>query len=48
MGDSATALRDPVFYRWHTNIQEIVRQFKQNLPSYTEQEVVHLGKGMFK
>ena len=39
MGDAATALRDPVFYRWHTFIQEIFHKYKDTLPKYTRQQV---------
>ena len=39
MGDAAVSLRDPVFYRWHTYIQDIMYKYKDTLPSYTQREV---------
>jgi len=35
MSDSATAMRDPVFYRWHKFIDWIFQQHKILQPSYT-------------
>ncbi|CAG9791144.1 unnamed protein product [Diatraea saccharalis] len=34
MGDSATAMRDPVFYRWHAYIDDIFNLYKSKLPPY--------------
>ncbi|XP_045478278.1 phenoloxidase 1-like isoform X2 [Harmonia axyridis] len=34
MGDSATAMRDPIFYRWHAYIDDIFQEFKSTLPRY--------------
>jgi len=39
MGDSATAMRDPIFYRWHAYIDDISQEFKATIPSYTVQNV---------
>ncbi|CAH1235221.1 unnamed protein product [Diabrotica balteata] len=39
MGDSATAMRDPFFYRWHANIDDIFQNHKNNLARYTEQQL---------
>ncbi|XP_034256439.1 phenoloxidase 1-like [Thrips palmi] len=39
MGDAGTAIRDPVFYRWHAYIQDFMRKYKASLPSYTEQQL---------
>lgn len=39
MGDSATAMRDPVFYRWHAFIDDVFQEFKQTLPTYTGPQV---------
>lgn len=39
MGDPATAMRDPIFYRWHAYIDYIFQQHKETLPPYTEQVV---------
>lgn len=34
MGDVATAMRDPVFYRWHSFIDLLFSRFKNLLPAY--------------
>ncbi|CAG5047394.1 unnamed protein product [Parnassius apollo] len=34
MGDSATAMRDPIFYRWHSYIDDIFNLHKSKLPRY--------------
>ncbi|XP_057318501.1 phenoloxidase 1 [Microplitis mediator] len=34
MGDSATAMRDPVFYKWHAFINDIFLEHKNTLPAY--------------
>ncbi|CAB3222263.1 unnamed protein product [Arctia plantaginis] len=34
MGDSATAMRDPVFYRWHSYIDDLFVSYKNQLPPY--------------
>lgn len=39
MGDSSTAMRDPVFYRWHSYIDDIFQEFKATIPRYTVQNV---------
>lgn len=41
MGDFATAMRDPVFYRWHAYLDDIFYKFKGTLPSY---EMKHVSK----
>ncbi|CAH0557365.1 unnamed protein product [Brassicogethes aeneus] len=43
MGDSATAMRDPIFYRWHAFIDYIFQQFKNTLPTYTPQQLDFSG-----
>ncbi|KAJ8969865.1 hypothetical protein NQ314_001549, partial [Rhamnusium bicolor] len=43
MGDVATAMRDPVFYRWHAFIDSILRKFKDTLPRYTEDKLNNPG-----
>lgn len=35
MGDSTTAMRDPIFYRWHENMNDIFLEHKHALPPYT-------------
>ena len=32
--DSATSARDPIFYRWHTNLNNLANKFKHKLPKY--------------
>ncbi|KAJ8679166.1 hypothetical protein QAD02_014953 [Eretmocerus hayati] len=39
MGDSTTAMRDPVFYRWHSFIDNIFTLYKDSLQPYTEQQL---------
>lgn len=39
MGDTATAVRDPVFYRWHKYIDDIFQEYKNVLPRYTVQQL---------
>lgn len=39
MGDSATAMRDPIFYRWHKYIDLIFDKYKGTIKPYTPEEV---------
>lgn len=41
MGDVATAMRDPVFYRWHAYIDDIFQEHKIKLSPYSKQQVRH-------
>ncbi|XP_072934083.1 phenoloxidase subunit 1 [Epargyreus clarus] len=34
MGDSATAMRDPIFYRWHAHVDDMFQEYKSRLPPY--------------
>ncbi|KAJ8921108.1 hypothetical protein NQ315_015906 [Exocentrus adspersus] len=43
MGDVATAMRDPIFYRWHAFIDSILQKFKATLPRYTEAQLNYPG-----
>ncbi|KAE8573029.1 Putative prophenoloxidase [Halyomorpha halys] len=43
MGDPATAMRDPIFYRWHAFIDDIFAEHKNTLPRYTTQQVENNG-----
>ncbi|XP_052128833.1 phenoloxidase 2-like [Frankliniella occidentalis] len=43
MGDAAVSLRDPVFYRWHTYILDIMRKYKDTMPSYSRRELEFPG-----
>lgn len=39
MGEPATCMRDPVFYRWFANIVRIIQFHKAQLPPYTTDQV---------
>uniref|UniRef100_A0A1I8Q7Q8 tyrosinase n=1 Tax=Stomoxys calcitrans TaxID=35570 RepID=A0A1I8Q7Q8_STOCA len=43
MGDTATAMRDPVFYRWHAYIDDIFQQYKIRLFPYTVSDLQYDG-----
>lgn len=43
IGDSATACRDPAFYRWHAYIDDVFQEHKELLPAYTTQELGYTG-----
>uniref|UniRef100_A0A6P7FTC5 Phenoloxidase 1-like n=1 Tax=Diabrotica virgifera virgifera TaxID=50390 RepID=A0A6P7FTC5_DIAVI len=43
MGDTSTAMRDPIFYRWHGFIDNIFQQFKSTLPRYTLDQLNYSG-----
>ncbi|XP_062544364.1 phenoloxidase 8-like [Armigeres subalbatus] len=43
MGDTSTAMRDPIFYRWHKYVDQIFRRHKNSLPPYTFTELVNQG-----
>ncbi|KXJ83917.1 hypothetical protein RP20_CCG026353 [Aedes albopictus] len=43
MGDVATAMRDPVFYRWHSFIDDIFQEHKIKLPAYTKSQLTYEG-----
>ncbi|XP_015123559.1 phenoloxidase 1 [Diachasma alloeum] len=43
MGDSATAMRDPVFYRWHAFINDIFLEHKTTLPAYERNQLEYPG-----
>ncbi|XP_068145500.1 phenoloxidase 2 [Drosophila tropicalis] len=43
MGDSSTAMRDPVFYRWHAYIDRIFQEHKSRLSAYTEPQLNYSG-----
>uniref|UniRef100_A0A1A9WK12 tyrosinase n=1 Tax=Glossina brevipalpis TaxID=37001 RepID=A0A1A9WK12_9MUSC len=43
MGDAATAMRDPVFYRWHAYVDDIFQQHKIRLPAYTLTQLGYEG-----
>ncbi|GFY58857.1 hypothetical protein TNIN_267591, partial [Trichonephila inaurata madagascariensis] len=38
MDDSATSLRDPIFYRWHRFIDDMFNEYKKKLPRYTKDD----------
>lgn len=39
MGDTAINMRDPIFYRWHSYIDDIFHEYKATLPGYNVQNV---------
>lgn len=39
MGDVTTAMRDPIFYRWHSFIDSVFTKYKNTLPQYTPQQL---------
>ncbi|XP_063875288.1 phenoloxidase 3-like [Scylla paramamosain] len=39
MSETATAMRDPVFYRWHKYIDDIFQEYKLTQPPYTTEEL---------
>nr|CCA94921.1 hemocyanin subunit g [Euphrynichus bacillifer] len=39
MSDTSTALRDPIFYRWHRFIDNIFQDYKATLPHYTKDDL---------
>ncbi|XP_055859251.1 phenoloxidase 2-like [Episyrphus balteatus] len=39
MGDVTTAMRDPIFYRWHSFLNQIFNKFKALLPAYDSNEL---------
>nr|CAC04149.1 phenoloxidase II [Pimpla hypochondriaca] len=43
MGDPATAMRDPIFYRWHAFIDEIFVTYKNTLKPYSDEELNYKG-----
>nr|BBM95985.1 tyrosinase 2 [Plautia stali] len=43
MGDTATAMRDPIFYRWHGFIDDLFQEHKNTLPRYTTQQLGYSG-----
>lgn len=45
MGDPATAMRDPIFYRWHATVDDIFQEHKKLLNRYTVEQVRQLIRG---
>lgn len=43
MGDPATAMRDPIFYRWHAYVDDIFQEHKEQLTAYNENELGYAG-----
>ncbi|GFT03171.1 hemocyanin D chain [Nephila pilipes] len=43
MDDTSTALRDPIFYRYHRWMDNIFQEYKRRLPSYTPQDLSFPG-----
>lgn len=43
MADVATAMRDPIFYRWHAFLDSIFVKLKNTLPSYQANDLAYDG-----
>lgn len=43
MADVATAMRDPIFYRWHAFIDSIFVKYKNTLSPYQSKDLVYDG-----
>ncbi|XP_067133997.1 hemocyanin B chain-like [Centruroides vittatus] len=43
MSDTATSLRDPIFYRWHRFIDDMFQEYKKTLPNYNKQQLGFVG-----
>nr|CAZ66719.1 hemocyanin subunit 5b [Pandinus imperator] len=43
MSDTATSLRDPIFYRWHRFIDDMIQEYKENLPVYDKRQLGFTG-----
>ncbi|XP_076671843.1 phenoloxidase 1-like [Andrena cerasifolii] len=39
MGDTATDMRDPMFYRWHAFVDDVFQKYKNTLPQYNLQQL---------
>lgn len=39
MGDTSTAMRDPIFYRLHLHMDDIFQRHKRQLPTYTRRQL---------
>ncbi|XP_073819928.1 phenoloxidase 2-like [Musca autumnalis] len=43
MGDVTTAMRDPIFYKWHGYLDTIFNKFKTSLPPYDQSHLAYRG-----
>ncbi|XP_016988367.1 phenoloxidase 3-like [Drosophila rhopaloa] len=43
MGDSSTAMRDPIFYKWHAYIDDLFQAHKKTLPAYKAEDLSFPG-----
>ena len=43
MGDVTTAMRDPIFYRWHAFMDDVFQEHKTGLPPYTLEQLTFPG-----
>ncbi|XP_076338209.1 hemocyanin B chain-like isoform X2 [Tachypleus tridentatus] len=43
MSDTATSLRDPIFYRWHRFIDNMFQDYKETLPHYNHSDLEFPG-----
>lgn len=44
IGDSSTAMRDPIFYRWHAFVDDLFQEHKQRLPQVIIRSIYDLNK----
>nr|AII81929.1 phenol oxidase [Blattella germanica] len=43
IGDPATAMRDPIFYRWHAFVDDVFQEHKATLPPYEVNRLTYNG-----
>nr|ABR12412.1 prophenoloxidase [Procambarus clarkii] len=43
VGDNTTAMRDPVFYRWHKFVDDVFQEYKLTQPPYTMEDLTLPG-----
>ncbi|XP_054706209.1 hemocyanin G chain-like [Uloborus diversus] len=43
MSDTSTALRDPIFYRWHRFVDNLFQEYKLTLKTYTKEDLTFAG-----
>jgi hypothetical protein len=47
IGDPATAMRDPMFYRWHSFVDDMFQEHKATLPRYDTNRVSDRDRPQF-
>jgi len=43
MGDTTTTMRDPVFYKWHSFVDNLFQEHKRHLPPYSAEDLCFPG-----